>query len=108
MGAVFKLFAAVLILVNCAKDGDDLFIGGERDRAGNRRAVALCDFDDLFRSLVDKGVIVGFEPDSDLVFLCHGFGASKYNNEMIWLRALDTAPGVPQNTLKKCPKPAPD
>ena len=68
VGAALKLLAAVLILMNSAEDGDDLFIGGKRNGTGNGSAVALCGFDDLFSSLIDQEMVIGLESDSELFF----------------------------------------
>ena len=69
MCSVLELFAAVLIFMNSAEDGDDLFIGGKRNGTGNGSAVALCGFDDLFSSLIDQEMVIGLESDSGVLFL---------------------------------------
>lgn len=38
---------------------------------GNRGAVALGRFHDLFGRLIDERVIVGLQSDSDSLFCCH-------------------------------------
>ena len=65
MSAAFELFAAVLVLVDCAKDGDDLLLRGERDRAGDTGTGALCGLYDPFRGLVDQFVLVALQLDAD-------------------------------------------
>jgi hypothetical protein len=75
VSSVFELFAAILVLVNCTKDGDDFLFGRKRNGTGNGSAVALSGFNDLFSSTIDKGVIVALKTDSDLFFLCHGFAS---------------------------------
>ena len=71
MGSAFKLLTAVLILVNGAKDRDDLFLRRQGDGAGNLRDGTLGGLDDGLGGLVDQLMIVGFETDADRVFLCH-------------------------------------
>ena len=68
MIAKLKLLAAVLVFVDCTKNGDDLFLGRERDRTGNLGAVALCDFDDLCRRSIDQRVVVALKTDSDILY----------------------------------------
>lgn len=76
VGAVLKLFAAVLVLVYRAQDGDHFLVGGEGDRAGHARAGALRGLDDPLRSGIDQLVIVALQPDPDLFLDCHCLFAS--------------------------------
>ena len=59
-----KLLAAVLVLVDCSKNGYDLTISRKRNGTRYRSAVAFSGLNDLLRSRVDKGVIVALESDS--------------------------------------------
>ena len=65
------LLTAVLVLVNSAKDGDDLFLGGQGDGAGDGGAVALCGLDDLLCTLVDELMIISLQANSDHFLVCH-------------------------------------
>ena len=67
----FKLLTAVLVLVNGAKDGNDLLLCGERYGTGNHSAISLCCHNNLLSRSVDKGVIVALESYSDFLFNCH-------------------------------------
>ena len=70
MCALFELFAAVLVLVDCAQDRDDLFLRGERYRTGNLSTVSLRDVYDLRSCGVDDRVLVASESDLDLFTCC--------------------------------------
>src|ERR1700759_1357395 len=65
----FELFAALLVDVSRAVDGETLDAGGERNRAPHLRAGALCRVDDLPRRIVENPVIEGFKPDADILTL---------------------------------------
>ena len=72
VGAALKLFAAVLVLMNSAQDGDDLCLGGQRDGAGDGSIGALGSFNDGFGCLVDELMVIGLESDADHVLVaCH-------------------------------------
>src|SRR5258708_29889860 len=65
----FELFAAFLVDMGRAVDGEALDAGGERDRAPHLRAGALGRVDDFPRRIVENPVIEGFEPDADILTL---------------------------------------
>ena len=67
MGAALKLFAAVLVLVRSAKDGDDLLLRGERDRAGYPCAGPLGSLHNPLRRPIDQVVLVALELDTDFL-----------------------------------------
>ena len=67
MGAALELFAAVLVLMHSAKDGDDLPFRGERDGAGDTSAGTLSGFDDPLRALIDQFVLVALQLDTDFL-----------------------------------------
>ena len=71
MGAALELLTAVLILVNGAKDRDDLFLRRQGDGAGNLRVGTLGGLDDGLGGLVDQLMIVGLEADADHFLCCH-------------------------------------
>jgi hypothetical protein len=77
MGATLELLAAILILMNSAQNGNDLFLGGERDRTGYNRAGSLGGLQDLLSSLIHQGGIVALDSDSD--FFSHFLFASFLN-----------------------------
>ena len=52
VSAALELLAAVLVLVHCTQDGDDLTLGGQGDGAGDLSAGALGGLDDLLCALV--------------------------------------------------------
>ena len=64
MGAALKLLTAILILVGSAQDGDDLFLGGQRDGAGDGSAGALGGLDDLLCALVDDLMVIGLQTNA--------------------------------------------
>ena len=65
MGALFKLFAAVLVLVYRTENGDDFLLGRQRYGTGYFRAVSLGDVNDFFRCLIDERMFVALESYSD-------------------------------------------
>src|ERR1700751_1102499 len=67
VGAHFEVLPRVLVLVRGADDAVDVLLGGQRDRPGNPRTGARSRVDDLPRRAVDDLVIVGLEPDADLL-----------------------------------------
>ena len=65
MGAALELLPAVLILVDGAKDGDDLLLGGQGDGAGDGGAGALGGLHDLFRALVDELMVISLQANAN-------------------------------------------
>ena len=72
MGSALELLTGILVLVNSAKNGDDLFLGRQGDGAGNGSAVALCGFDDFLAARVDELMILSLQANSDHFLVCHG------------------------------------
>ena len=68
VGAALELLTAVLIFVDGAQNGDDLFLGGQRDGAGDSRAGALGGLDDLLCALVDDLMVLRLETNADHFF----------------------------------------
>ena len=73
VGPALELLTGILVLVNSAKNGNDLFLGRQRDRAGNGSAVALGGFNDLLGAGVDELMILSLEANSDHFLVCHVF-----------------------------------
>ena len=71
MGAALELLPAVLILVDRAKDGDNLLLGGQGDGAGNGGAVSLGGLHNLLCALVDQLMVIGLQSNPDHFILCH-------------------------------------
>ena len=71
VGSALELLTGVLVLVDRAKDGDDLLLGGQGDGAGDGGAVALGGLDDLLGAGVDELMIIGLEANSDHFLVCH-------------------------------------
>ena len=67
MGAHLELLSGVLVLVGCAQDGDDFLFGGKRNGTGNPGARALRRLHDAFCRLIDEGVLIRLELDTDLL-----------------------------------------
>src|ERR1035441_2574489 len=65
--AHLEVLARVLVLVRRADDAVDVLLRGQRDRPGNPRAGARHRVNDLPRRAVNDLVIVGLEPDADLL-----------------------------------------
>src|ERR1039458_9635002 len=65
--AHLEVLPRVLVLVRGADDAVDVLLRGQRDRPGNPRAGARHRVDDLPRRAVDDLVVVGLEPDADLL-----------------------------------------
>src|SRR3954463_1685514 len=62
-----EVLARVLVLERTADHAVDVLLGGERHRPGYRRARAHGRVDDLLGGRLDRRVVVGLEPDPDLV-----------------------------------------
>src|SRR6266536_2815421 len=67
VGAHLEVLAAVLVLVRRADDAVDVLLGRQRHRADDAGAGACHRLDDLARAGVDRLVVVGLEPDADLL-----------------------------------------
>src|SRR5512139_1892896 len=67
VGAHLEVLAAVLVLVGRADDAVDVLLGREGHRAGDLRARTGDRVNDLARRGVDHLVVVGLEPDADLL-----------------------------------------
>src|SRR5882757_11067204 len=65
----FELFAALLVDMGRAIDGETLDAGGQRYGTPHLGAGALGRVDDLSRRIVENPVIEGFEPDADILTL---------------------------------------
>src|SRR5687767_4166324 len=70
VGADLEVLTRVLVLEGRADHAVDVLLRGQRDRPGDGRAGALGRLHDLLRRGLDGGVVVGLEPDPDLV-LCN-------------------------------------
>src|SRR4249920_3801360 len=62
-----KVLPAVLVLVRGADDAEHVLLRGQWHRAGNLRARTRHCVDDLARRGVDDLVVIGLEPDADLL-----------------------------------------
>ena len=71
MGSALELLTGILVLMNSAKEGNDFFLRGQRDRAGDGSAVALGSLDDLLCARVDELMIIRLQTDSDHFLVCH-------------------------------------
>src|SRR5699024_9014847 len=75
MGAHLEVLAAVLVLMRRANDAEYVLFRRQRHRAHDRSARAAHRVDDLARRTIDDLVVVGLEPDADLlsrhVVVCH-------------------------------------
>src|SRR5688500_2153824 len=71
--ADLEVLARVLVLERALDHHVHVLLRGQRHRSGHGRAGALGGLHDLGRSAVDGVVIVGLEPDPDLVlrYRCH-------------------------------------
>src|SRR3954468_12458383 len=65
--AHLEVLAGVLVLVRRADDAVDVLLGRQRHRARDLRASTRHRLDDLARRAVDDLVVVGLEPDADLL-----------------------------------------
>ena len=71
MGSALELLTAILVLVDSAKDGDDLLLGGQGDGTADGCAVALSGVDDLCSAGVDQLMIISLQTDADHFLVCH-------------------------------------
>src|SRR3954470_7329432 len=67
VGAHLEVLAAVLVLVRRTDDAVDVLLRWQRYRADDPRAGARHGLDDLARAGIDGLVVVGLEPDADLL-----------------------------------------
>src|SRR5690349_1176030 len=67
VGAHLEVLAGVLVLVRRANDAEDVLLGRQRHRAGDLRTRAGDGVHDLPRRGVDHLVVIGLEPDADLL-----------------------------------------
>src|SRR5690349_3467198 len=67
VGAHLEVLARVLVLVRRADDAVDVLLGRQRHRAGDLRTRAGDGVHDLARRGVDHLVVIGLEPDADLL-----------------------------------------
>ena len=65
--ADLEMLTRVLVLERAADDAVDVLLGGQGHGTRDRRAGALGRLDDLASGRLDSGVVVGLEPDPDLV-----------------------------------------
>src|SRR5215207_8750472 len=65
--AHLEVLAAVLVLERRADDAVDVLLGGQRHRADDPRTRTGHGVDDLARAGVDRLVVVGLQPDADLL-----------------------------------------
>ena len=72
MRAHLEVLARVLVLVRRPDDAVHVLLSGQRHRARDRRTSAGHRLDDLPRRGVDRLVVVGLEPDADLLSR-HGY-----------------------------------
>src|SRR5687767_5612207 len=67
VGAHLEVLAGVLVLVRRANDAVDVLLGRQRHRAGDLRTRTGDGVHDLPRRGVDHLVVIGLEPDADLL-----------------------------------------
>jgi hypothetical protein len=67
VGADLELLAALLVGVRGTQDREAVDPRGQRHRADDLRAGATRGLDDLAGGLIEKAMVVGFEPDSDFL-----------------------------------------
>src|ERR1700752_37298 len=67
MGAHLEVLPRVLVLVRGSDDAIHVFLGRQRHRADHAGARAGDRLDDLARRGVDRLVVIGLEPDADLL-----------------------------------------
>src|SRR5438309_779340 len=89
-----EVLAGVLVDVGRPDDAVPVDLGGERDGTPHPRLGADDRLDDLLRRLVDDLVIVGLEPDPDLLSfgVRHGGSRSLPFRVLLYLRILITRP----------------
>src|SRR5437870_3840851 len=102
-----EVLAGVLVDVGGADDAVAVDLGGKRDGAPDPRLRADDRLDDLLRRLVDDLVIVGFEPDPDLLSLRvrHRGPRSLPVRDYLWILMTRPAPTVrpPSRIAKRRP-----
>ena len=67
----FELFTAILVLMSCTQDCDDLLVCRERNRSGYVGTASLCSFYNLCSSSIYCCVLIALNLDSDLLIDCH-------------------------------------
>src|SRR3954449_1779362 len=74
VGADLEVLLGVLVLERRADHRIDGLVRGQRNGTGHRRAGARGRFHDLLGRHLDRRVVIGLEPDPDLVlgYRCHG------------------------------------
>ena len=87
--AHLEVLARVLVLVRRADHRVAVLLGGQRHRAPDRWPGAHDRLDDLLRRLVDDLVVVGLQPDPDLLLVSHGNGRFSL---VVYLMILVTRP----------------
>ena len=65
-----ELLTAVLVLVSCTQDCDDLLIGREWDRTRNLRTTSLCCLYDLSCCCIYSCMLIALDLDSDFFVVC--------------------------------------
>src|SRR5919201_4358121 len=75
VGSDLEVLPRVLVLERAADDAVHVLLGGQRDRSRDARARPLGRLDDLLGGRLDRRVVIGLEPDADLVlgYRCHCF-----------------------------------
>src|SRR3954452_11855824 len=73
--ADLEVLARVLVLEGRADHAVDVLLGGQGHGPGHRGSGTGCRLDDLLGRRLDRRVVVGLEPDTDLVLrkCCHAF-----------------------------------
>src|SRR5690349_2526108 len=77
VGAHLEVLAGVLVLVGRADDAEDVLLRRQRHRAGHLRARTGHRVHDLPRRGVDHLVVIGLEPDADLLSRHHASFTSR-------------------------------
>src|SRR5699024_11648153 len=67
VGAHLEVLARILVLVRRTDDAVDVLLGGQRHRTDDAGAGAGHRLDDLARRCVDRLMVIGLEPDADLL-----------------------------------------
>src|SRR3954447_168268 len=104
--ADLEVLARVLVLERGSDHAVDVLLRGQRHRAGDRRARAGRGLDDLLRRRLDGRVVVGLQPDADLVLGggCHSVCLSSVFCRWKLRTASLRAKGGPQ-ALRGPPRP---
>src|SRR2546423_3152735 len=97
VGANLEVLARVLVLERTADHAVDVLLSRQRDRARHGRARARGGVDDLLRRGLDGRVVIGLQPDPDLVLreCCH-FGLAEAE---AWPDVLRAGPGDPPSSV---------